>query len=57
MMDTEEKPQKRRSVEKRQLDNKLTDSLRKLYDPMLEEPVPEQLIEILRRAMPDKSSS
>lgn len=56
-MDTEEKPQKRRSVEKRQLDNKLTDSLRRLYDPMLEEPVPEQLIEILRRAIPDKSSS
>jgi hypothetical protein len=56
-METEEKPQKRRSVEKRQLDNKLTDSLRKLYDPMLEEPVPEQLIEILRRVVPDKSSS
>jgi Anti-sigma factor NepR len=56
-METEEKPQKRRSVEKRQLDNKLTDSLRRLYDPMLDEPVPEQLIDILRRAVPNKSSS
>jgi hypothetical protein len=55
-MSNEDKPQRRRSVDKRLLDNKLTNSLRKLYDPMLEEAVPEELIKILRRAAPGNSS-